>query len=283
MSANGQWARGSNQYVKRAKPEQRDRGNTMPVTSLTTPDVAVAQREMTHIFWDPDAIGYERIQRPGTEKARHRFRASIPELIWNAAALEGNTFTLPEVRTLLDGVTVSGKRVEEEHQILALSEGYNFVDELVGAGEFHLNKDTSDRIHAFVARHEAIESGRFRGEGSTTGGGSVRLANGGHVDGGPSEELPARWDDLMEFLQRTADPRERALIYNASATRTQFYFDGNKRTARLMMTGELMTHGYDAVNIPHARRLEFNHALDQLFTTDNATALMSFTASCATE
>lgn len=96
----------------------------------------------------------------GVEKARYRFRAALPDLIWNAAALEGNTFMLPEVRTLLDGTTVQGKRIEEEQQILALSEGYSFVDELVGAGEFHLSKRTSDRVHALVARHEAIESGR---------------------------------------------------------------------------------------------------------------------------
>ena len=70
-------------------------------------------------------------------------------------------------------------------------------------------------------------------------------------------------------------------MYAAPATRTQFYFDGNKRTARLMMSGELMAHGFDVVSIPNARRLEYNVALDELFTTDSATALMRFTASCA--
>ncbi len=54
-----------------------------------------------------------------------------------------------------------------------------------------------------------------------------------------------------------------------------------KRTARLMMTGELMAHGYEAVNAPHARRLEYNLALDELFSEDDATSLMAFTASCA--
>ncbi|MBO0879912.1 MAG: hypothetical protein J2P17_05995 [Mycobacterium sp.] len=204
--------------------------------------------------------------------------------MWNTAALEGNTFTLPEVRTLLDGVTVGGKKIEEEQQILALSEAYNCLDEIVGAGKFRLSKQISDKLHAVVARHEAIESGQFRGEGSVGGGGSVRLANGGFVAGtdpGPDgSALRELFDHLIEYLGTERDPRRRALLYFAAATRRQFYFDGNKRTARLMMTGELMSGGYDVVSIPYSRRLEFNNALDTLFEYDNATQLLRFLATC---
>jgi len=70
------------------------------------------------------------------------------------------------------------------------------------------------------------------------------------------------------------------LVYFASATRSQFYFDGNKRTARLMMTGHLMAGGYDPVSIPAARKLEFNVALDTMFTSDDATDLLAFLATC---
>ncbi|WP_437582529.1 hypothetical protein ACSAGD_09720 [Paramicrobacterium sp. CJ85] len=240
-----------------------------------------AQRELTGVSWDFSQVDVSLITAVGVEKARHRFRAALPDLIWNAAALEGNTFTLPEVRTLLDGTTVQGKRIEEEQQILALSEGYSFVDELVGAGEFRLSKRTSDHVHALVARHEAIESGHFRGEGAVRGGGTVQLTTGGYVDGVPEGELQQRWQLLTEALSEIEDPRERALVYNAAATRTQYYFDGNKRTARLMMAGELMSHGFDAVSIPNSRRLEFNVALDHLFQTDDATQLLAFTVSCA--
>lgn len=273
------WADGSEEWMKRVAGEPST-ASPSPGAPFIAPSEAAAQKEMTHVSWDVTEIDLDRIHRVGMEKARHRFRAAIPALIWNAAALEGNTFTLPEVRTLLDGVTVSGKRVEEELQIIALSEGYSLIDELVGAGRFRLDKATSDQVHGLVARHEAIESGHFRGEGDASGGGGVRLSNGGFVEGVPEQELPARWDNLVEYLAEVDDSRLRALVYNAAATRTQFYFDGNKRTARLMMTGELMTHGYDSVNVPHARRLEYNIALDELFTTDDATPLMRFTASC---
>lgn len=69
-------------------------------------------------------------------------------------------------------------------------------------------------------------------------------------------------------------------MYFASATRWQFYFDGNKRTARIMMTGALIQSGFEPVNIPYARQEELNVALDELFRTDHGTRLIEFLTTC---
>jgi prophage maintenance system killer protein len=127
-------------------------------------------------------------------------------------------------------------------------------------GQFSLTKDVSDQLYGLVARHEAIESGSFRGEGRTL--------------------LREHFADMVEYLSTVSDARSRALIYFASATRRQFYFDGNKRTARLMMAGELMSNGYDLVSVPYSRKLEFNNALDVLFDQDDATELLRFLSTC---
>lgn len=66
----------------------------------------------------------------GTAEARQRFRAALPDLIWNAAALEGNTRSLPAVPALLDWSTVQGQRADEEQQILAPSVGYTWSTNL---------------------------------------------------------------------------------------------------------------------------------------------------------
>lgn len=198
----------------------------------TTPDETVAA---THVRWDASRIDFGRIRPSSVDRALFRFEQSLPDLVWNAAALEGNTFTLPEVRTLLDGVTIGGKKIEEEEQVLALADGYTHIDDLVRRGSFTLTKSVSDELHGRVARHEAIESGAFRGEGS--------------VGGVPQALLQERFQGIVDFLDSLRDPRERALGYFAAATRSQFYFDGNKRTARLMMSGVLMAAGYESVNL----------------------------------
>src|SRR5699024_4040781 len=46
------------------------------------------------------------------------------------------------------------------------------------------------------------------------------------------------------------DPRAQALGYFASVARVQYYFDGKRRTARLMMAGHRIASGYEAVSIP---------------------------------
>jgi len=271
------WAVGSDQYRKRARPITPE-----PSVSLAARDDG--RRELTQVTWDDTRVDVSSIRPSDVDRARARFRSQLPELVWNAAALEGNTYTLPEVRTLLEGVTVAGKPLDDERQILALSEAYSHLDQLLADRAFHLDKGTSDSLHAILARHEALDAGRFRGEGATTGGGHVRLSDGSVVEGadaGPGgAELRARHEDLISYLDRLPDVRLAASVYFASATRSQFYFDGNKRTARLMMTGHLMAGGYDPVSIPAARKLEFNVALDTMFTTDDATDLLAFLATC---
>lgn len=235
---------------------------------------------LTGIYWDAAEIDVTSMKQGGVEWAQARMRTRLPELIWSTAALEGNTFTLPEVQTLLDGVTVEGKKLEEQQQVLALQETFNFLDKLVTTRSFRLDSATSDEFHARVARHEAIESGHFRGFGSVTGGGNLRLSTGDTVEGLPAELIMPRFTSVVDVVSSTEDARLAALIYFAAATRAQFYFDGNKRTARMMASGLLMEHGYDALYIPFERRLEYNKCLDVLFTTNNGTALMRFLAEC---
>jgi hypothetical protein len=42
-----------------------------------------------------------------------------------------------------------------------------------------------------------------------------------------------------------------------------------------------MSSGYEVVSIPFSRRLEFNNALDALFSEDDGTELLRFLATCA--
>ena len=277
------WGLTSADFARRAA-ENRARQQTGPGARDSLAGDAIRELKTGRITWRPGAIDFDLIKPSPVERSLFRLEKALPELVWNAAALEGNTFTLPQVRTLLDGVTVGGKRIEEAEQILALSEGMQLMVSAVREGTFSLRKELSDRIHGVVARHEAIESGSFRGEGSVNGGGAVRLAGGGTVEGDPAgdggQQLQADYTNLLAGLGTLGDPRARALVYFASATRSQFYFDGNKRTARIMMTGALIQAGFEPVSIPYARQEEFNVALDELFRTDDGTRLIDFLTTC---
>lgn len=252
MSDQPKWARGSNEYIERS--QWRRPVTPSPEGVLEPPRTFETNEEQwrfedTGLTWE--SFDVDKIRSGSVERSRHRFRAHLPELIWNTAALEGNNFTLPEVKTLLEGVTVGGKKLEDAQQIIALSEAYSRLDEMVGSGQFALSKEVSDDLHGLVTEH---------GEGGVL--------------------LREHFGNLTRHLNTVGDARRRALIYFASATRRQFYFDGNKRTARLMMAGELMSSGYDIVSVPYSRKLEFNNALDILFDHDDATELLRFLSTC---
>ena len=55
----------------------------------------------------------------------------LPEYVWDAAVLEGNPFTYSEVQTLLDGITVGGRKISDEQQVLNLAEAANELLRLV--------------------------------------------------------------------------------------------------------------------------------------------------------
>src|SRR5680860_1408570 len=180
-AAHRAWAVSAERFIKASTPASAASRPPAPGVSLSS-SAAQVQFEETGITWDPSAVDWSLLERSTVDRARARFRASLPEYIWDAAALEGNPYTLPEVQTLLEGITVTGHRIADQNQILALNEGFNLTDELVGGladgnntRKFHLDKATSDEIHAKVAVYEAIESGHFRGEGEAGGGGHVSI------------------------------------------------------------------------------------------------------------
>jgi hypothetical protein len=41
----------------------------------------------------------------------------LPEFVWDASVVEGNPFTFPEVKTLLDGVTIGGRKISDQGRV----------------------------------------------------------------------------------------------------------------------------------------------------------------------
>ena len=236
------------------------------------------------LVWEP--VDWSVIQRSSVDRVLWRYRRALPEFVWDAAALEGNSFTYPEVQTLLEGITVGGRRVEEADQVTALADSSRLIDDLVREGAFRLDKTTSDAVHAVVARHEAIESGHFRGEGLVVSDVSVFLGELGRRTPPRTEpggaNLIARHEALVAAVA-TLEPVPAAVVYNLAACRDQLYYDGNKRTARLMMNASLLSTGHDAISVPAAMRLGYNAAMARFYASGDATEMMTMYRDLALE
>lgn len=223
------------------------------------------------------------------ERVAFRLHRMLPEFVWDASVLEGNPFTFPEVQTLLAGVTVGGRKISDQEQVLNLAESSRRLLALVKAGEFKLDKATFTTLHSLVARNEALEWGHFRGEGQESNytpdvglGVHGRYTPLATVAGAP--ELNRTFTSGLQALaSEVTRPFEKAAAFFLFGALQQFFFDGNKRTSRFMMNGILMSAGIDAISVPAAKAQEFNEKMVRFYLSKDATEMMSFLVDCHPE
>ena len=233
--------------------------------------------------WDRSAVP-TCVPAHSLERVCFRFHKMLPEFVWDASVLEGNPFTFPEVKTLLDGVTVGGHKVSDQEQILNLAESSKRLLAMVKSGQFELTKPVFTELNGIVARKEALEWGVFRGEGQEKNyTPDVGLGEHGRytplptLSGAP--ELNRVFREGVVALQ-ACEPFERATAFFLFGALRQFFFDGNKRTSRFMMNGVLMSHGIDAISVPAAKVQEFNEKMVRFYLWKDATEMMTFLAGC---
>lgn len=221
------------------------------------------------IFWEPS-----RIFHPGdliSQDVRlvlFRLKKVLPDYVFHDGYLEGNPISWPEVKTLMDGVSVGGHKVSDVEQIMNLKRAWGTLLSLVQENRFALTKETFLKINGCVAFEESLEWGLFRT-------GPVGIA-GTQYKPPAAEKLPEIFENGLSFLDTIENPIERAMAFSLWTAREQFFWDGNKRTGRIMMAGELLKHGYDALSIPNARREEYNRKMIEFYDSADATEMMLF-------
>jgi len=207
------------------------------------------------------------------ERAIFRVRKALAEVVHDTIALEGNPITFPEVQTLLDGVTVGGHRLADAEQVLNQAASWKRLLSMVSAQRFALDMKTACDLHGLVARHEALRWGEFRT-------GDVSIAGTAYKPPA-AETLGKSFKNGIRDVEQLPCVFARAMCAYLMVARQQFFWDGNKRTGRLLMNGVLLSHGYDAICVPAKRQLEYNTRMIAFYDTGHAEPMMRFLASCS--
>ena len=212
---------------------------------------------------------------PDVRRACFRVRKVLEEIVYDTVYLENNPFTFPEVKTLMDGVTVGGHRLSDANQVLNQAASWRELLRQVEAGDFAFDAANVKRLHALVAREEALTWGEFRN-------GRVSVAGTDHQ---PPDHtaLDAVFQRGLRTLSSIAAVHERSIATFLFGALNQFFFDGNKRTARLLMNGQLLQAGHDAITIPARRKEEFNRTMIGFYDSRDGTAMFGFLAGCTTD
>lgn len=229
------------------------------------------------MFWAHDDEKFDLPRIDGPKKASMIYRKNIVEITWNSlVSFERNPTTLPQTATILRGQSVGGVSIGDLLQVKNYGDAGKLLVDLVVAGDFGLNSETSCRLHQLAGKEDALEWGVFRYL-------KVGIYDVEYTPPDP-EVLPDLARRGFAFLNESIeDPCERAVAAFLFMSRSQFFFDANKRTASLIMNGVLMSNGYFPMTVLNKESEEFHKQLGRFYETGDATPMMRFFRRMAAE
>jgi len=209
---------------------------------------------------------------PNVELALYFAKRHIAEFVCDAVNLEGINITLPEVQTLLDGITVGGHKINDQQIILNQANAWRFLFEIITNNTFEVSSELSCIIHKIAAKEESLKWGEFRT-------GSVTISGTDYI---PPKAclLSDLFNDMITQYKKFDDIYNQAIYVFLIMARYQFFYDVNKRMGRFMMNGLLLNEGYPAINVPAKRQLEFNQLMIDFYNTNNQKPMNNFMRSC---
>ena len=212
---------------------------------------------------------------PNTAKVIMLARRQLSELVCDAVNLEGIHFTLPEIQTLLEGVTVGGHRVSDQQIALNQIEAWRTLFKWIEAEKFKLSAEITCDLHSIAAKNETLEWGRFRSGGVTIAGTDYMPPK--------AQDLPSLFDSMAKESPTFTDTYDQAIFVFLTMARAQFFYDVNKRMGRFMMNGILLNAGFPAINLPAKRQLEFNRLMLEFYKTGDQQSMNIFLRTCVDE
>ncbi len=210
--------------------------------------------------------------QPNQAKALFVAKRHLAEFVCDAVNLEGIPYTLPEIQTLLEGITVGGHHLSDERIALNQSAAWKKLFGLIEKGQFTLSKTLACELHAIAGFEESLRWGEFRK-------GAVTIAGTPYVPP-PASELNSYWDKMTQEAQQIDDIYDRAIFIFLQMARYQFFYDVNKRMGRFMMNGILLSEGYPAINLLASKQLEFNQLMLNFYSTGDVFPMTHFMRNC---
>ena len=197
------------------------------------------------------------------------------EMTYNSNAIEGNSLTLRETFLVLsEGITIKGKPLKDHIEATNHKEALDYLYDLVDHEKrITFSQHLIKNLHQLVTQNIEKEwAGRYRNA-------PVRITGTSHQ---PPDALdvPHLMDDLIRWVgnrQRKMHVVELAAILQHKFVYIHPFFDGNGRTARLIMNVLLLQKGYPLAIILKNDRKRYYRVLQEA-DKNNCRPLVEFVA-----
>lgn len=187
----------------------------------------------------------------------------IVDSIWKSSHIEGIDITYPETQKLYDGGNVARLRLDEIQTINNLKHAWMYILHSI---------DTKNDISFIKSINSLVGSNLI----DNPGGIRIYEVNIGGTNWKP--ELPNEkkvMEDLQTFEQIECIT-DRAITTMCYLMRTQFFSDGNKRTAMLFANKIMIQYGKGIISIPLEEDIRFGEELIKYYETNNMESLKQF-------
>ena len=213
---------------------------------------------------------------------------------YNSNAIEGNTLTLGETRSLiLNNLTAHGKPMRDHLDIVGHDSALQAIEAAV--------KDNQELNEVFIRNlHRVLLKDPYETEAKTPDGQLVRRTisigdyktkpNNVETSTGemyyftPPEQVKQAMTDLLDWYRSKEREGEHPIIIAATFhyrfVRIHPFDDGNGRMARLLMNMILIKHGYTVAMIRQDDRNEYLNRLEGADKTEDLTEFINYIAQC---
>lgn len=215
---------------------------------------------------------------------------------WNyhSNAIEGNTLTLDETRSLiLHGLTAGGKPMRDHLDIKGHDDAVMAIEEAV-ADDDALNQAFIRNLHQVLLKesyempaetpdgHRAmrpISVGQYKEAPN-----NVRTRMGEMHYFAPPEQVQPMMGDLIDWYRAKEAEGEHPIIIAATFhyrfVQIHPFDDGNGRMARLLMNLILMRHGYTIAMVQRDGRDQYIDEIEQAQATGSLAGFITYSAEC---
>ena len=216
------------------------------------------------------------------------------EANYNSNAIEGNSLTLGETRTLiLHGLTARGKPMRDHLDIEGHDTAVKAVEDAI-RNDHSLNEVFIRNLHRILLKEpyeaDAVASDGGRAERTISIGEYKTVSNNVITSTGeiyhftPPEQVKSAMSDLVDWYREKEREDEHPIIIAATFhyrfVRIHPFDDGNGRMARLLMNMILIRHGYTIAMIHQNSREEYLRELENVDRTEDLTQFIDYVANC---
>ena len=183
------------------------------------------------------------------------------EMTYNSNGIEGNRLTLKETFLVIqEGLTIKGKSLKDHLEAKDHYEALNYLYDFIEKDKRSTISEVFIRsIQSLIVREtEKQKTGKYRS-------GNVIITGSNHTSP-DSSKIPSLMEDLIKWIkinEKKLHYIELAAIIHHKLVFIHPFFDGNGRTARLVMNLILMQKGYPIAIILKNDRKRYYDALDK--------------------